>query len=200
MANGCPRAWRTLVTSLAILLAAGQASVGQPFGVTEGTPVEQLTVTKQLDPFLFDILPKTPHSDFTSYGVLVVPGYGVCRISATSEPFHNDAYGRKARDVFERLSAQLADKYGPSKFFNFLLAGSIWHEPSEWAISKSKNQREYLRSFLKQYKSTLPPYLDSIVIEIDAADSENTFIRMQFDYSNVHNCLIKMHKLEAEAL
>lgn len=200
MSNVFIRATQTLVLGLLIFALPNRASFAQPFGIAEGTPTAELNVVREHHTFFYVITPKAPHPDFESYTATSTPEDGVCRLAGIGFTLGNDAYGTQSRSLFEKIADQLSGKYGKSKTFDFLHAGSIWHEPREWAMAVYKNERSFARVWSKKEGSTLQNGIESILLSIYAVASDKTYVSLSFDYDNHAKCDAKMKAIGAGAL
>ena len=177
------------VVLICFILSSG--CLAQPFGIAEGTPTTQLQIEEDRGDYFYIIKPPKTHSNFEAYTALSTPEQGVCRLSGLGFTLENDAYGNRARDLFQFLTDQLSSKYGKSKIFDYLRVGSIWREPQEWAISINKNERSYNRYWDKEEKSTLSSGLRSVTLSTKALDSNRTYIVITYEFDNIDKCMAK---------
>jgi hypothetical protein len=177
-----------------------KAALAQPFGIPEGTPISNLHILKQIDPHHYVVTPENTHPDFEEYIVIANEEEGVCAVYASGFTLNNDAFGNEARGVFDRISAQLRGKYGPSTHYDFLKVGSIWKEPREWAMSIHKNERYYISFWDKKSHSNLQNGIENITLTARSLNSEKTYISLRFEYHNFKKCDAKIESAGAGAL
>jgi hypothetical protein len=174
--------------TIALATGGGHESRAQPFGVDKGTPAAQLRVLRKVTQFDYLITPKTLHADFESYAVLATPKAGVCKVWANGFVQLEDTTGSKARVVFDRVGAQLTQKYGASKLTDTLLPTSIWKQPMEWTLSVSKHERTYKKTWLKDQHADWNNGLQAVTLQIAAVNGNKSYTTVMFEYDNVSEC------------
>ena len=141
-----------------------------------------------------------PHSKFEMYGLFYSEGIELCRVSAVGNTIENDSYGDKARSIADNIVKQIAKKYGPETHkFDFLRAGSIWNEPSDWMMGILRDERSYVYVWLKEdgYKPVGSD--ESILLEIEGLSSRSGYIRVAFELSSMPRCVRATNDAESDA-
>jgi len=85
-------------------------------------------------------LPRS-HPDFNLYTLRITPTHGLCSIVAMGRVINTSVYGTELINAFNNIESSLTSKYGTPKHLDYLLPGSIWHEPNDWMMSLLKKER-----------------------------------------------------------
>jgi hypothetical protein len=186
--------------AIACCAAIGTAASAGPFGIEQGQPLSSLKVLKHVRGNYYTVTVPSPHSNFEAYTVLVTPEDGVCKIAAIGKTLEGDAEGYEARRVYDNLKAGLQAKYGKSKDFDFLHSGSIWNKPNEWAMSLKQKERSLSSFWDQESGSTLPPDINSIMLDANAVSSTGTYVNVSYEFSNFSRCKNRIDKANNSVL
>lgn len=178
---------RTLLTLLILMAAATPAKAG-PLGLEMGMPLSRLSIQQDLGDNRYVVKVPTPNSEFESYIAFVTVKEGLCKISAIGKTHENDKAGTSTRIAYERLKAVLRDKYGPSKTYDFLHAGSIWKESYEWAASIYRNERSLADFWDREEHSNLTDNLTAIALSVKAVGLSNPYLILNYEFKNLQAC------------
>lgn len=96
---------------LTILLVAAPCMAG-PFGIDSGSELPPEAEPSPYLRFHYMVDPPTPHPAFERYDVRWHPGYGICSISATTEPLEIVEGDLSIRRAFRQLAGHLTWLYG----------------------------------------------------------------------------------------
>ena len=187
-----------IVDHLFVFCAINAASA-QPFGVEQGSSVVDLHPEKTDSKFVFYIQPLRTHPAFEKYLVNTTPETGICSILGIGAAIKNDAFGSETKSKFEDIVYQIESKYGSSKLYDFLNTKSIWKDQNEWSMSIYKNERTFARMWSVDEKSTLSNNVSSILIQVHALNSSDTYISLNFEFSNFKKCHAIIKNNEAGA-
>ena len=97
---------------------------------------------------------------------------GVCRVLAVKRASGFNAYGDDHRQAADSLVETLTKKYGAFEKHDYLLPGSILHEPNEWLTAIRKGERVYGYYGLK----------DDLEDDLLAITVQATFIGLMLEY------------------
>jgi hypothetical protein len=183
------------------LLAFPAVATAGAFGVEMGTPIANLPNAKATtQPNVYSFAPAQKHSEFDSYLAVATPDQGVCKVVGIGIDHDGDKNGLVARSRFDELTLSLSTKYGKSRLFDFLHAGSIWGEPGEWAMGLRLNERTYARAWSAEIGSSLPDGLGSIMLEAGATGPSTTYLKISYEFTNMAKCLAPQKKKDDSSL
>lgn len=135
---------RSLLTLMLLAAAIMPALVlAEPFGYEKGQAISGEPDGQQNGGGLFY---QYSHLEFVGWGS--VAAYythetGVCRVLAVKRASGFNAYGDDRRQAADSLVETLTKKYGAFEKHDYLLPGSILHEPNEWLTAIRKGERVY---------------------------------------------------------
>ena len=178
---------------------AASDATAQPFGVKQGALPELYDGKLSSSKNIYDITPPKTHPFFERYIVLSTDKTGICLITAIGKNIINDAYGSQARSDFKSLRDQIASKYGNSKMFDFLRAGSIWRDPKDFSMAVAKKERTLSSFWDKKEGSKLVDGVRAISIELKGLDSLELYLTASFDFDNRSACAVEMNSTESQA-
>lgn len=165
-----------------------------PFGLEKGMSLEDVrklgNFTPDRDAFWFrSPMLRNGHDNFESYSVLIVPGFGLCKVLGVGKDIINNAFGDQVRSTYQDLSAALAQKYGPpSSQYDFLKAGSIWKDPNDFMMGLLKEER-VLSSYWVGKGVSLPDRLQAISISARATSSTKGYVNISYEFDNANACI-----------
>jgi hypothetical protein len=186
-----------------LLFAAGAAApaLAGPFGLTQGAPLSKLQVVKKSSgEHRYVINVPSPLSDFDFYIATVTPVHGLCRVAAMGETLTDDANGAKARTKYEHLKGLLDSKYGASRQYDFLHAGSVWKLPSQFATSIDKKERTLQAFWTAENSSRLPSDIGAINLEVAALSATETYVNVIYELANHDACFDYVKNSKAQSL
>lgn len=163
-----------------LLAAQGFAESVDPFGFAMGqTLTDQVKSANQCQSKKEGIwsckTAPTPLDGAEFYVIGVTSDGLVHTVKVVSSNFDNDEYGSKVKARYEEIESLLTAKYGkPDKEFDFLLSGSIWDEPKDFAMSLFKEQRT-LSKFWKIAGTGV-----AIMIQAFGSSMSSTYLIVQY--------------------
>jgi hypothetical protein len=125
-----------------------------------------------------------PHSEFESYTVLETTKQGICKVVGIGKTHSADKYGVSLRSAFDDLDAALTSKYGEGKKFDFLHSGSIWSDADEFAMSLRLEERS-LSKFWEMNEGAI----SSIALTAHALSPTDTYLRINYEFTNFEDCI-----------
>lgn len=165
-----------------------------PFGLEKGMSLEDV---RRLGNFIPDrdaywyrsSTIRNGHDNFEGYSVLIVPGFGLCKVLGVGKDINSNAFGDQVRSTFQDLSAALAQKYGPpSSQYDFVKAGSIWKDPNDFMMGLVKEER-VLSAYWVGKGVSLPDKLQAISISARATASTKGYVNISYEFDNANACL-----------
>jgi hypothetical protein len=160
-----------------------QISRPTPFGFKPGMTREQIVAAVGTSHVLLDRgtalslnTAPTPNSNFERYVVLVstsVAGLGKVEAIVTVPANRS---GEQVIEKYSGIKAALTEKYGkPERDFNFVHAGALFSEPSEFMMSLLKGERSLASSW----------HLDDgtlIFLRAEGADSQSASVKLGYEF------------------
>lgn len=200
--------WGGEMNRILALCGVGLLCVGLPamanaaaFGIEMGTPLSSLGNVQRRDaPNVYEVTPPQPHSEFDTYLVLAAPVHGVCKIVGIGKDHLGDRDGTSVRGRAAELTSTLTAKYGSSKLYDFLHAGSIWKDAGDWAMALRLKERSYARFWNREFASTLPSDVEGITLEAGATGPSTTYLRLTYEFTNMDQCLAPQKKKDEGSL
>jgi hypothetical protein len=164
-----------------------------------GQTVSSLRVIKKIDEMDYEIQVPIPNPEFESYVARISPSSGVCRVSGLGKTHTNDRYGFETRSAFARLKASLGARYGSSKNYDFLNAGSIWNDPQDWHMALQKEERTLASFWSKEHESALPATISGIMLDTRAVSS-GPYLALAYEFTNMTDCSARKQAQEEAGL
>lgn len=190
---------------LAIALLTPAPGYAQQFGLNMGDSTTQVkargVILKPVSRYVFSAgrLP-SGNSQFDDYRLIIAPRSGLCKITAWISQIVDSPYGDSTKAKYDALYSALSTKYGNSKSFNFLRAGSIWDESREWMMSLYQKERTMAAFWDASEGSRLPGNLKSISIQAYASSSASSMISVSYEFTNVKTCFSEKDAVEQQNL
>ena len=158
-------------------------------------------ILKPVSKYLFSAthLP-TGNSLFDDYRLIITPKSGLCKITAWISEINDSPYGDSTRARYDSLYGALSAKYGNSKSFDFLRAGSIWNNSREWMMSLYQNERTLAAFWDAEEGSKLPGNLQGIRIKVAASSSSTSMISVSYEFKNAKSCFSERNALDQQNL
>lgn len=157
----------------------------KPFGIGRSFPFAGLSIKQTLkdERLVLKSVP-TPHPDFDTYVVTATPHDGVCAIQALSPVMYEDAYGQKARQLFDRVRRQLGSVYGEGTPTASLNRRSPYKEDRRWTAALQHGDRSYQASWTGAFQENVR----SIVLSVRAHGMVSTFVEIDYQFDNIESC------------
>ena len=196
-----------ILMALPLLSVSASAQQVTPFGIRMGLTAAELqrltgavAETSSLGAYHSTRVP-APNGEFETYGFLVAPSTGLCKVWGTGKTIENDAYGSTLRSRFTALEEALDQKYGPHERLDFLNTGSIWNEPREWMMSLSQGERTFSSYWgIGENKGKPPTPVEDVVLSAKALDRTSGWISLAYEFSNEDKCFAELKKLKNSSL
>jgi len=174
------------------------ATPGQgPFGLEAGMTLAQVkalvgNLTLKGDNIYRTATVPHPYALFETYSLIIDPELGLQKISAVSVDISCNSFGDQLKDKFSILKESLMKVYGDGKHFNYLKAGSIWHENNEWMMGILKKERNLI-SFWDKENATMKHNISGITLEANAINMSTGYILLSYQFDRFEDVLEK-HK------
>ncbi|MEM1372980.1 MAG: hypothetical protein AAGF78_01220 [Pseudomonadota bacterium] len=186
-----------MIRILALLSSVLASAVGaDPFGIKMGAPIARYEVLSGVATFKFLGVP-APHPDFFSYSGLQSPEHGICRVTATSQPFAADRFGRNIQRDFDRYEAAISRKYGQAESLRSLRDGSIWNTPGGWVMSVAQKDRVHATHWSGDELASFG--LSRIELRVDAIFGDAAMIVIDYLGVAFDDCLAAIEGEENDA-
>ncbi|MEM6275904.1 MAG: hypothetical protein AAF714_03070 [Pseudomonadota bacterium] len=186
-----------MIRFIALLSAVLATAAGaDPFGIKMGAPVARYQVLSDVATFKFMGVP-APHPDFFSYSGLHSPQHGICRVTATSQPFAADRYGHGIQRDFDRYEAAISQKYGRAQSLRSLRDGSIWNTPGGWVMSVAQQDRVHATHWSGEELASFG--LSRIELRVDAKFGDAAVIVIDYLGAAFEDCLAAAEVQENDA-
>lgn len=165
-----------------------------PLGVKKGLTKQELKQAGVdlilIDGFIYSS-PEAPakNSAFSKYIYFVTDAAGLCRVIGETEVMDVNDFGSQARSRFDDLEKALTEKYGKSKSYKFVRAGSIWKSDSEFMMGLTKKERYHATTWSKEDGSTLPEGINSILLDITSNGYQKATVNLNYEFDNIEDCV-----------
>lgn len=192
---------RIFLFVLACLFCATNAVAG-PFGLEMGMSLKDIGGAPQkLAPGKYKLtnVPKS-HSAFEAYVVQVAPKGGLCWIKAVGKDISTSSYGIELKSAFKDMEQKLEASYGKHKTMDFLMSGSIWHEPNDWMMGLIKKERVLAAIWEKSEGSSLPSDIEQIGLIASPISGDKGYISIEYSFTNKESCEAEIAAQEDNAL
>jgi hypothetical protein len=180
---------KAIYICVAVLGAAAPAhALAGPFGINAGDPITKYAVEAKTGPYSYRLrVTPVTRADVDFYSVLATPETGVCKVVAAGRNNADDPTGAKLRDQFLSLKSALNSKYGASKDFDFVKAGSAYAQDSQYTLAISKEDRS-LTSFWGTGDAALPDNVKSIMLTAKALSATTNYYSLAYEFNNFTRC------------
>jgi hypothetical protein len=174
------------------LIFSCQAFAG-PFGLQQGMTPEQIkniTPLQDLGDFVYTARTLPMGSkEFEQYTFLIVPGFGLCKVVATTKRIETNPAGVALKREFNDYAQILKEKYGTvSETMDFLHAKSIWEDPQYWMRSLEQKEREMSYYWFGDTKRPLPDSLSAIELHAVANNATSGYLDLGYAFKNMEKC------------
>lgn len=167
------------------------------FGLMMGMKLEQIDKNaKKIANGVYKVKVPKPHSAFSQYIVRVCPSEGLYYIKAMSDNIETNGHGDSLQIKYEEIENKLKNAYGDNKKTDFLVKGSLWHEPKYWMMSLLKQDRYFFSIWNKENNSQLKENLISIGLSPAALNTQAGYIALEYTYENEKKCKEELAKKE----
>ena len=195
--------WKKLAAAFVavVTVATSTTAVSGPFGISLGDPISKYKSAQLMAPGIYKLsIVPIPRDDLDYVVLTATPQQGICKISASSKNFEDDAYGEKIQNAFADVKRGLAEKYGSSRDFDFLKAGAIWDQPREYAMSLKTEERTLTSYWMRDDGSNLPPDVQIISLEAVGLSSDVTYWRVTYQGFSFEACHNEIERQRNDAL
>ena len=182
------------------LFALAVSANAGPLGLNMGQTVAQTKIVKALGSNNYSVSVPNPLNSFENYLAKIGQKTGLCRLIAVGRTFENDAYGSNVSGEYGRLKELISSKYGASKEFDFLQAGSIWNEPKDWSMAVMKDERSKSSFWDRSEGSNLPPDIEAINLKVLSANMNENYVVITYEFKNFEHCKQEENNLQRDAL
>lgn len=177
-----------------------------PFGLPMGASLAQLRRVGPVESlagatasYILKTVPK-PHEAFESYLLIVLDGYGLCKISAIGKTIQSSSQGYEIQSAFRTLETALRAKYGNRKHFDFLTVGSIWNDPEDWMMGLLKKERTLTSYWDDEEGSTFTDNIRTITLDSVGESTGSAYIVLRYEFDNAKRCLEEVAKKRNSSL
>src|SRR5262245_10886718 len=172
-----------------------------PFGLRAGMTLQEL---KELvpdlkadskSPTLYSVerLPNG-HPKFDLYLMTISPTVGLCKLSAGTAKVEMNDFGTQLKEAFRSVVEPIRQKYGNSKDYDFLRAGSIWKDPNDWAMGLLKEER--VLASVWTFHDARPDRVSAILVKALATRRTSGLIQLMYEFDNLHACTAESDRSE----
>lgn len=187
-----------VIASAAVAPLHAQQSPEGPFGLQMGMSLDELrkvtTVTPRADypgVYLADSLPRG-HPEFVQYLLVLNDSLGLCRIAALGKTYDDNDFGTQIQRRFSAIADAVTSRYGKAKRYDFLKAGSIWKADRYWMMGLLKKERYLSAYWSREHGSSLPPEIASVALEANATSPSQSYLTLNYEFSNFDSCQAAM--------
>ena len=145
-----------------------------PFGIELNAPLSGAEILQDIGGNKLLVAPEKKHPSFSEYYVQVSPTYGVVWVKGVGAMISNDANGYGTQDQINKLSSQLALKYGPPKKVDILQYGALWDDSRDWVMSLLQQERSFFNIWEKGKSPQLPDDLETVFLGVAAYSSSES--------------------------
>jgi hypothetical protein len=195
----------SIAAILAVSLLTPLPSHSQQFGLNMGESTSQVksrgVILTPVSRYVFRTqgLP-SGNSLFDDYRLIIAPKSGLCKIIAWISRIEDSPYGDSTRTKYDSLYRALTAKYGSSRSFDFLRAGSIWNDSREWMMSLYQKERELSAFWDAEEGSRLPGSLKAVSIRAYASSTSTSMIAVAYEFNNAKACFLEKDALDQQNL
>jgi hypothetical protein len=142
------------------------------------------------------------HSRFESYSLIAPPTHGLCKIVAIGVTIEMNDFGTQLQAEFAEIEEALSEKYGRGKRFDYLLSGSIWKDPEDWAMGLFKEERVLSSYWIGSLGSARArtDQTQSVSLTARAFSSSSGYLSLVYEFDNAVECLDEVKKLKNSVL
>ncbi|MES2444215.1 MAG: hypothetical protein V4574_15415 [Pseudomonadota bacterium] len=180
---------------------ASPAAGNGPFGVTKGTPLEQLDKGAERDAetglAVLSSVP-TPSSQFPDVAVISYPETGICEIRAMSREFDNDSYITAATAFADEVAGALESRYGKGKLDN----GCSGHAcENQYKIQEIESgARWYNYKWESPASKPFENHVKSLTLWVNHTRFNDSQVRLDYVFDNEAACASASKKAKASNL
>ena len=173
------------------LLGATAAAHAGPFGLEMGTKLEDLKKRFKLvhdTAYGYSIsgVPQ-PDAHYETYGVVVTPEHGLCKIEAISKFIDSSVDGTELKAAFSKAEAALRRQYGPAAHTDRLDRESTLKQTRDWMKSLVKEERTLASGWSSRF-TVLPDHLYGVTLEARAGDEQAGVLMVTYEFENFKAC------------
>lgn len=184
---------------ICLICFASAAHADGPFGIAQATPINQLTINREIAPGRFVIEVPRKHPEFESYIVSASKTHGVCSITGVGKDYENDRFGLNVREAFGKIREQLERRYGRSEEVFFIRSGALWDSSNEWVMSIKQNERAHQLSW-ERGKNIADETINDILLTVKATSSDSSYLTLQYRFLNNEACREEIDRAAEDAL
>jgi hypothetical protein len=165
---------------------ADRAWADGPFGITMGSDVAGFDCTELLSPGVYRCrsVPR-PRAGVASYTVQYHRSTGICWVKAIGQDFPTDRSGQPVRAAVDQLAQQISQVYGPARKSDYLLPGSSWAGPENWAQSMIQGERFYAYAW---DAANLKDHVVHVDVRTNFRDLGTAYAIVEFRFANADKC------------
>ena len=140
-----------------------------------------------------------PQGEFESYGAVVSPTRGLCKVVGVGRNVATSEFGDQIRAAFTSLETLLENKYGPGERYDAVKEGSIWSEPGYWMMALREGDRQLATTWMASRGADLPPNLSGIGLETKATTRGNAYLRLSYEFASFDACRAEIEQGRSSA-
>lgn len=191
-----------VVISFVTVFFAGwiNSLAAQPFGISMGTPLSDLTVVlREPDGNHYVTPPRTHPLIESPIGVFAAPVAGVCQVTAVSRFARNDRFGGAIRQIFDELRQQLSNTYGESTLTDTIRPGAIWTSAADWVMAIRQSERSYVATWGRRDGPAIRNDVAEVTARVLARSSTESFVLLIFIFTNAQKCVDEIRNITRQA-
>lgn len=175
---------RSLLIPTVLLICLSKGAYAQAFGITQGAPINSLSVLDDYGDGYYSIEVPNPVSYFESYVAFGTQDAGVCLVKGIGKTHKRDGYGIEVRQDFDELRTALDEKYGAGETHSGLRTGALWDDVDEWIMAIFQNERYHQA----EWELGGAEGIDDIILSIAALSSNESYAGLQYRFANMAAC------------
>lgn len=140
-----------------------------------------------------------PQAEFESYGAVVSPTRGLCKVVGVGRDVRTSEFGDQVRAEFNRLETLLTNKYGQGDRYDAVKDGSLWTEPQYWMMGLREGDRQLVTFWMTERGVDLPPNLSAIGLETKATTLNTAYLRLSYEFANFPDCRQEIEQRRSDA-
>lgn len=179
--------WRW-VLAIAISLMATSAKADGPFGIEIGEEKDDLKIEKEINNWLYQITPPSPHKSFEHYAVSYHPDTGVCHLRAIGKEIDTEEYGKAIKSEFTKIKTLIDNIYGEGKLTDEIDTDGYWGADRDWMMSIVKGERTYGAHWDNITAIRDRSDIKFITLSVSGISEETGYLLLDYNFDNTEEC------------
>jgi hypothetical protein len=152
-----------------------------PFGLAAGStpPAGQATYL-----VAFDTVPN-PHPSFHKYHGLWEPTFGLCQVTAVTNPFADDRYGLSSLKVYGKIKNQLISVYGVPLDLEFMDPDGTFQNADDFATSILYDERSHVSVWDVEKGAKLDSGIQRIILQVAPEGGSDLSVQLTYVFKTL---------------